>query len=533
MPVTHHIQVIGGSETQLTAGHSLTINRVTGAASTCTFVVQAAADSAPAWPYGTQVAVVRKGIDGTERLFRGTVTAARSSANGTDECHIYTVSDAWWHLEREVMKADRTVIDASTGLSATLSTPRLLLFRSPDGTTATTAAAAITAAVAWAASKGIAIQAGTITAPVQPPCDEVNDRSCAEIIQRALRWQPDAVAWLDHATEPPSLNVTRRSAMAAGSIAFADLDSCDITPRGDLTVPGVEIAFEYTDAPGRTVAVRTAGTPTAAGCARMTLSLDRDGGIPGQEQEIKTVALGDYTASSWWQRMFPWLPNDAEIADATILPTPGAGFDKILTAGQITQWMRDDYDLDVGRYTVSCRALSFSVDGHAYSEKDLTRTFTLTNASTKRYISRTRAGWREPIPENLASDFYASASLLWHEGTVTLTEPDCLAGRALIGKTLNVTGGLAAWATMAVPVSSVTERLDTGQTQITFGPQPHLGPRDLIEIIRAGRFRTRLTIQTIPDDPPEEEEIDPFSPEELPSASPGQLEGLDIIYEEA
>jgi hypothetical protein len=55
--------------------------------------------------------VLRSGVAaGSERLFRGTVTATRHVADGTSEGVAYTISDAWWHLEREIYKAGRTVI---------------------------------------------------------------------------------------------------------------------------------------------------------------------------------------------------------------------------------------------------------------------------------------------------------------------------------------------------------------------------------------------------------------------------------------
>lgn len=531
MPVTYHIQIIGGA-TAAVACRDLTVRRVTGGVSTCTFFVPGPADAAPAWPYGTEVAVLRSGVAaGSERLFRGTVTAARHVASGASEGIAYTVSDAWWHLEREIYKAGRSVIAEGETVPGTLVTPRVLMFRNLDGTTRVSVAATVTAVAAYAAAMGLAIQSGTVAAPAEPPPDEVADRTCAEIILRAMRWQPDAVAWIDHATEPPSLNVTRRSAMTPASLAFAGLESSEIQARPDLAVPGVEIAFEFTDAPGRTVAIRTAGTATAAGCARMTIALDHEAGVRGPVQEVKVVALGDYTALSWWRAIFPWLPADAVVTDAAVSPVVPEGYTNVLVAGQVDQWMTDEYGVEAGRFTVSCKA-EFSVDGHTYTEKELSRSFTLTNAITKRYRGNSQAGWREPLPESLAADFYAAASLTQYEGVVRVREQECLAGRALIGGALNVTGGLAAWASMAAAVTSVTERFDSGSTEIAFGPQAHLGPQDLIELIRAGRVRTKITIQSLAEEEEDETEIDPFAPEDRLTDSPGQLSGLDIIYEE-
>lgn len=528
MAVIYSIQIIGGA-TAAVACRDLTVRRVTGGVSTCTFFVPGPADAAPAWPYGTEVAVLRSGVAaGSERLFRGTVTATRHVADGTSEGVAYTISDAWWHLEREIYKAGRTVIAEGGTSATTLSTPRVLLFRTPDGASKVSAAGTVSAAVAYAATMGVPIQAGTIIAPVEPPPDEVLDRTCAEIILRTMRWQPDAVAWINHATEPPSFNVTRRTGMDAASLAFSGLASAEIQALPDRAVPGVEISFEFTDAPGRTVAIRTAGNPLARGCARMTIQLDHESGMPGPIQEVKVVALGDYTALSWWRAIFPWLPADAVITEPSVSPVVPEGFTNILTAGQVDQWMTDEYGVEAGSYTVSCKA-EFLADGHSFTEKILSRSFVLTNAITKRYRGNSQAGWREPIPEDLADDFYASSSLAQYEGSVLVRETECLSGRLLIGGALNITGGLAAWATMAAVVSAVTERFDAGQTEITVGPQTHLGPQDLVELIRASRIRSKVTIQTLADEAEDETEIDPFAPEDQLSDSPGKLSALELI----
>ncbi|NLG01946.1 MAG: hypothetical protein GX565_17605 [Lentisphaerae bacterium] len=528
MAVIYSIQIIGGA-TAAVACRDLTVRRVTGGVSTCTFFVPGPADAAPAWPYGTEVAVLRSGVAaGSERLFRGSVTATRHVADGTSEGVAYTVSDAWWHLEKEIYKGGRTVIAEGASAPGTEQTPRILLFRTMDGTTRVSAAAAAGSGLAYAAAMGVPVQAGVIVAPVEPPADEVTDRTCAEIIQRALRWQPDAVAWIDHSTEPPTLSITRRADMTAATLPFAG-EQVSIAPRHDLAVPGVEITFEYSGQRGRYIARRTAGGTSALGCARMTVTLDHEAGVPGPVQEVRVVALGDYTSLSWWRTLFPWLPESADITEPSISPVVPEGYVNVLVAGQIQQWMRDDYEVDAGRFTITCKA-GFTVDGKTFTEKALTRSFTLTNAATKRYKGRSSAGWREPIPESLAADFYAAASPVQYEGSITLIEKECSAGRALMGKVLNVTGGRAEWAAMNAAVVSVTEEFDTGKTVIAFGPQNHLGPQDMVELIRASRMRTKFSIQSLDgDDYGEDDDVNPFEPEQSLAESPGQLSRLDII----
>ena len=536
MAVTYHIQTItpgGTTEHILTDGSSLVINRKVNGASTATWrVIAMSAATAPLWPHGAEIAIIRKTTgQPDERLFRGTSITPRHLLVGDSECIQYIAQDAWWHLDREIFKSDRI----TTGNAAYAETGRALLFRSPDGVTPYPVEVAIMAAASYGIGMGIPLQLGDVDAPTKPPASELADRSCAEIILTALRWQPDAAAWIDHATEPPTLHVTRLAKLPPATVRISpdgDENTISVTPRRDLVVPGVEIVFERG---GGIAAVQTAGNPAAPGCARMTIRLDSQAATASApEMEIKTVPLGDYDKLAWWQQMFPWLPASAVITEPRAMPAIPPGYDNILVVGQITQWMQDKRDLYAGTFTVSCVATGeFEVDGRTFTEKDLSRTFTLTNAKTHRY----RGGWRigggfsEPVPEGLAQSFYDAIKSLQYEGTVHTVENECTAGRNLIGKSLNLDGGLPEWASMLARVISVRENLDTGETDIAFGPQNHLGPQDLIELIRAARMRdTRSNITIPPDDEGEDQEdINPFAPEDRASNSPGQMSALELI----
>ena len=217
-----------------------------------------------------------------------------------------------------------------------------------------------------------------------------------------------------------------------------------------------------------------------------------------------------------------------------ILPTPPSGYTNILVAGQITQWMQDERGIDAGQFTVSC-TVETTVDGQTYTSKELSRTFTLTNATTKRYRGKFTPGWSEAAPDGLAAAFYAAASALQYAGNIVAEENECVVGRTLIGKKLNVTGGRADWETMGAVVVEVSEDFDNGETSVVLGPQSALTPQDMIDLIRCSRLRSKSSPLS-PMDAGEAEEdeatVDPFAPESSESESPGQLAGLDIVYEE-
>jgi hypothetical protein len=525
----------GGVSTELASagGHSLVVDRKTRAVSTASWACDVAADSAPLWPYGTAAEVVRV-VDGGshEVMLAGTVIVAEPDAEAAAERILYVLADAWHWLEREPYRQTRKIVN-SAGTLVDAVYGRAILCQADNGTRLS-AAATVSAVASFAASIGIDIAAGTCSAPVLPPWDEITDKMLAEIILRVLRWQPDALPWIDHTQDPPLLHVTRLADMTAVDIAFTDLTVCRVRPFNELQIPGCVVTFELSNEHGRTVSEQTAGNASALGCARMTIPLEHEAGSPGPVQEVKVVAMGDYETVSWWQKLFPWLPSDADLSEFQILPTPAEGFNKILVAGVIQQWMTDEYEVEAGSYTVSCKA-GFTLEGRVYSEKELSRSFTLTNAETKRYKGRPQLGWIEPEPAGLASAFYAAASVLQYGGVLVAEEAECSIGRSLLGKKVNVTGGLAAWASMGAAVTGVREDIDKGVTTVTLGPVSPLSPRDMIDLVRGSRLLSKFTpLDRFDGGVPAEDatEIDPFAPEDRGSDSPGVLEALTITLEE-
>ncbi len=534
MATLYYIQA-GATETELpsASGSGLRVNRKVGAVSTASWECCSPCDSAPVWPFGTAVTVLRRTGGTPEILFQGKIVSARGDGTPTSEKIAYTAADAWWDLEREIYCQTRKIANAEGTLSDAIYA-RALLCQADDGTRLT-AAAMCEALTDYAASLGIALQSGTFDAPVTPPWDEIIDKTVAEVILRTLLWQPDAVPWIDHSTVPPTLNVTRRGSMTATAVALTALSQCHVRAYPELQISGCVVTFEFSNARGRTVAEQTAGDPDALGCARMTIPLEHESGQPGPSQEIKTVALGDYTEVAWWQKMFPWLPSDAQLDDFLVTPVQPDGFTNILTAGVITGWMQDELGLDAGSFTVECNVVEMSVDGRTYTKKALSRTFTLTNAHSKNYIGRYEPSWSEAPPAGLAAAFYAAAGALQYGGNIAFSEEECVAGRALLGRVVNVTGGLTAWATMRAAVVAVDEDFDAGTTDVELGPAAHLSPQDMTALIRASRWRSTWSPLSRTDGGVPEQsdtDADPFAPEESASDSPGRLAALLIEHDE-
>jgi len=79
---------------------------------------------------------------------------------------------------------------------------------------------------------------------------------------------------------------------------------------------------------------------------------------------------------------------------------------------------------------------------------------------------------------------------LQYEGSWEITEAECgTAGGPYLGRVLNLTDGLAAWATMNAAIFETTENLAKGTTRLRFGPVAYLSPQDWIAWYRVNRWR--------------------------------------------
>jgi len=94
-----------------------------------------------------------------------------------------------------------------------------------------------------------------------------------------------------------------------------------------------------------------------------------------------------------------------------------------------------------------------------------------------------------PIFPGLAENWRSGLSTLQYQGTLVFVEEECLR-TVRPGDVVNLTGGLAAWATMRAQVVEVHEDIDAGETEWTFGPPEHLSVQDLVEMIQSARGQT-------------------------------------------
>jgi len=436
-------------------------------------------------------ATVRIKKDSTQ-WFYGRVISLPRQGSAADEQITYQLAGPWWYLDKCVYQQSWKVYDG--GLTDT-NKSRCILNQNSSGNRITSGAQ-IEDAVNWAIGKGAPITLGTVDPDINLPFDEQTDISCAEVILKMMRWSPDVVTWFDYSTLTPTFHARKRSNLTAVSLAIGtdDIDQIVITPRYDLQIPGVVIHYEQTnDVDGttyETVTLDTAGTTTAFNTLHCTIEL-AGYRVTYLTQKIVTEDWPDpLTTKSWWKSHVPALASIAD-DDITIHDVFRSG-DKarILTEGQVQDWMTG-YSAEED--TVTAQADYKERDDsdnivHEHKDQVLKLTVIGTNCSTRTYrkLGTFEAG--ESVPTGVAAAVYAAWNQLQYDGNMSLTE-DEVSGNIIPGRKLNITGGRASWASMAALVQQITENVDTGQTAITIGPARHLGPDDLVTLLRASRTR--------------------------------------------
>jgi hypothetical protein len=390
-------------------------------------------------------------------------------------------------------------------------------------------------------------QVGYIHPGVQAPAEAARDLTCAEVVRRALRWHPDCVVYWDYTATLSghpcaALYIKPRSALASVSFACAGqpASSIDIAARPDLVPPVVVINYEIVaqnnDQDQRSVSIDQypTGVPTnQPGGIMLTMDLQGEK-TTYVRQYLKTAPISP-NLLDWWKERLPWL-NDANISNlfASANPTganpastnggtttpifpdggvnasnPGDGTDpasgsttsgtvwgNMLIEGDIPNWINGHAQMALAQLAVNYDVnMGNDASGNPVIEHHLNETIFVkvlsTDLNTGWYNQLTGVYVGEPVPTGLAQAYYNALHALQYEGSWEITEPECgTVGGPYLGKVLNLTGGLSAWATMNAAIFETTEDLAIGQTRLRFGPVEYLTPKDWLALLRFQRDRT-------------------------------------------
>ena len=478
-------------------------------------------------PILTQGATVVIRLDGTP-IFVGVCVTDPRDATPADHRIAYRLAGPWWYLDEIEYRQMHKRWTGAALEDVALST--VILNQGAAGARLTSGEQ-IAAAAQYAIDRGAPIQIGTITPAVQIPYEQASEIKCSEVIRRMLKWSPDCVAYWDYASddgeEPPvllpTLHVVPSSAMSAASVDLAAFTTAraSISPRYDLQRPGVAIQYQKTVTAGGityySMETDTAGSHTHMRALTATIPLSGSSGGTAEYQEILTSdfpVAGDPPAfnwldNAWWKSRVPALAAildaDLTLHDATAaVETDEEGdplyavtdLPRCLERGQIQPWMSASGIKSAGiTITVQADMIERDVGGAVVREeknKILTLTVTGTDAHTRTYSRIELGSYMEDVPEGVAAALYASVSVLHYDGSLQLIgAAPSTAYRP--GKKLNIANGRAEWASMNAIIQTCTLDAATGATTIVFGPPKHLGPDDMVSLLRRIRNRTLAT----------------------------------------
>lgn len=469
----------------------------------------------PPLAYGNQVSILRP--DGVQ-WFYGKVTSVPRHSSGRTENNQYTISDAFWDLERVVAQQEWPGV--TPGL-----TTRFLFYLSDRADPPLIAAGThisvgeqIRFMLTDAIAAGVQLRLGQVlpndtaahvTAQdpeaVKPPIIERLDVTYAEGIRDGLRYVPGAVSWLDYTTTPPTIHIRDVSHLDSLTVAAKDCEEISLDPQYHLVRDGVtlryEIAQSVPDQPSLVLVTEKypldANEESLDGYVQ-TINLRGPSGTKSTGTlVVNTIALTDI---SWWKTIYPALTHEDVTAVAF---TPGTHQGRsgtynpplpyCKTGGSIADWMlvgsiagRAEQETVFASFQITSRTRdeSGNLTGATATTKHLAKvSITSTDLPTDSYSSTTITSDGDPRPVGLAKALYDFWNRLQYSGTVRRKQRE-LTGPFSLGKKLNITGLVPAWATMGALIQSVTEDADTGETTAEVGPVNVLSVADTIDLLR-------------------------------------------------
>ena len=479
--------------------------RATGV-DTCSLAVDPALwTSAAAYATGDTIAIKQ---DSTVR-FVGRITEIPRQATGAQHTLSYTAEGPWARLEK-ITYGQTWKLRNSGGTLVDVSKPRVVLGQNDAGAQITNGAQ-IAAVIDYLIARGIPILKGTIDAGIIMPYDEQTMLTCADAIRTCLRWSPDWVAWWDYTTTgsgvyKPTFHCRARSNLSTATLNLTSTtkpESANLQPRADLVLPGIKIVYEkaqsYDGNNWNSYELDTAGTYSDPECVELLFQLQ---GITTTLLR-QTLVVESYPTSgsppsanlndkTWWRARLPWL---VDIADADLLITAGArsgshGYASYIVDGCVPDWLTS---VHVEEEVISAKVAYVRRDGddnalEDVEEREVSVKLISTDGSSREYQTVGSINFGESTPSGVAAAIYASWSVLHYEGVFSLIEGDP-SFTFVPGTKINISNGLAAWASMAALVQESYISLADGLTTVRIGPPGRLDADSLVGLYRATNAR--------------------------------------------
>ena len=506
----------------------------------------------PPVPHMGQVIIRRKRasadggatFSGGEIVFQGRqITDKRMATRSPAD--VLTFADAWWDLENLTFQQQWTgwdgTIDPETGVMTGVATAtpycQTNLFQQYGTGYLITNGAQVAEIIAWAASCGVNIQAGTIDLAwyIQPY--PVSALSCASAIQVCLKPSPGACCYIDMSTTPPTLHCRDRYYHTALSLPYASGShrSSELIPRYDMQVPQVCIQYQQS-------VLVTIGGQSSSGVMFYTDAWPLDSTLPagvrgGKQvgamvvpirladfqrtdllEKVTAAAFGSPPSLDWWKSKkramdgytdLAYVAGSLKILDASgadITGTVLASYPNELVDGLVASWMKGANGGAIGVVPVTVQG------AFTYSEQDAqSRVWHTVVPANPHVISVNTRLTNSPVGEvsyaitqsldsgqtpvaNLAQYIWTLLDQLFWDGTHSIVERNS-AGAPEVTTiidcryALNLTGGAAAWVSMLSPVHGADIDFMHGATEIQIGLPKHVGAAELEQLLQFYKFR--------------------------------------------
>jgi hypothetical protein len=478
--------------------------------------------------------------------FCGRISELPREASGGNHRLSYVAEGPWARLER-ITFGQTWKLRNSDGDLVDVSKPRVVLGQSDAGAQLTNGAQ-IAAVIDFLIARGVPILKGTIDAGVAMPYNEQTMLTCADAIRTCMRWSPDWVAWWDHSTldsgvYKPTFHCRARANLTAAAVDLTSTtkpEEAALRPRADLVVPGIKIVYEkaqsYDGNNWNSYELDSAGDDDNVECVELLFQLQ---GVTTTLLR-QTLVVEAYPTTNgdktWWRAQLPWLVDIAD-ADLVISDEDWSGsqnYANYLVDGCVPEWLQSTVGTEEETITAKIAYVRRDGDDNALEdveEREVSLKLLSTDATSREYITVGSIDFGETTPTGVAAALYASWSVLHYEGTLSLIQaaPDFT---LVPGLKLNISNGLAAWATMAALIQEAAISLADGLTTIRIGPPGRLDADSLVGLYRATHASnfswsrgSRTTAEVTGSDVP--------GPENLPKqrtndGDPGQKKRLQV-----
>jgi hypothetical protein len=435
-------------------------------------------------------------------FFVGRLGPIPRNATGQNHNLSYIAYGPWARLEK-ITYGQQWTLRAADNTEVSLTKPRVVLGQVPSTSAHRSTGAEIAAVIDFAIAKGIPILKGTIDTGPTMPFDEQIMLRAADAIRACLRWTPDYVCWWDYSTTDagvykPTFHCRAASNLSAATVNLTSTtkpETAQITPLADLVIPGIKITYEkshtYDSQSWNGYEIDTAGTYADPEAVELLFELKGSTAtILKQDVEVGTYPA-DLNDKAFWREHIPWL---ADIADGDLVITNAArdgeeAYGYYLKQGCIQPWMSVQHEEEL--FEADCayvRKDGANVVEDVESRKISVRLMS-TTATTRTYQVMSSYDSGESTPTGVAAAIYASWSRLHYQGALSIVQasPDFA---YIPGKTLRVSNGLAAWATMDAIIQDTTINFESGTTSFNFGPPARLEADSLVALYRATRNRS-------------------------------------------